>query len=257
MKHLLSRLLRTPELVRCLFTASNNREVVRAYVSRRNDAFPLTVRFRNGSFLDIDDWDELTTVWHVCFGNEYLIPGNARTIVDFGANIGAFAVWVSRKMPQAHVYSVEPFPSTFSRLVDHVQRNHLDARVTCLQAAISSVDGTVRFDATEGKRSYCRTIVSDESTTSAITVPSLRLSSFLDQMGLGQLDVLKMDVEGAEYDILLSSDKKTLNRISCITMEYHEASRAGILWQHLESNGFRRVRFVPGEWSGLATFVRS
>ncbi len=256
MNSVLSKLSRAPEVVRCLATVKNSWRVAKAYVFRQNNVYPLTVHFRNGTSLTTEDWDELTTVWHVCFGDEYYIPKDARTIVDLGANIGAFAVWASSQRPAASFFSVEPFPSTFSRLTQHVEKNQLQKRVTCVQAAVSSLDGSVRFDATVGKRSYCRTILAGEVDVPAVEVPSYRLKTFLDQFGIDRVDCLKMDVEGAEYDILLSAEPETLKRVSCLTMEYHDNARAEALWSHLNASGFKRIRFTPGDWSGLATFVQ-
>lgn len=256
MKQLLSKISRTPEVVRCLRTAERPLSVIKSYLFRNDAEFPKVVRFGASRELKVLDWDELTTVWHVCFGGEYSIPRDAKTILDLGANIGAFAVWVCDQAPSAKIVSVEPFPSTYLRLVEHIELNRLESRVTCLQAAVSSVDGVVKFDATEGKRSYCRTILTDDSAAVSIEVPSLRLQKLLDQCAFDTVDCLKMDVEGAEYDILLSADQQTLSRIRCLTMEYHDSEKAKTLWRHLTDCGFRRTHFVDGGWSGLATYVR-
>jgi FkbM family methyltransferase len=209
--------------------------------------------------LRIDDRDELTTVWHVFFSGEYSVPANACSILDLGANIGAFAVWAAEKFPQARIWSVEPFPSTFDRLKDNLGRNNFGDRVSCEQLAVCGKDGVVRFDATEGKRSYCRTILSETNSadTPSIEVLALCLKSLLDRLDIDQLDCLKMDVEGAEYEILLNADSSTLKRIKVITMEYHDESKTPPLWHHLEHHAFHRVWQVSAGWSGLACFKRN
>ena len=212
------------------------------------------VETRSKRVIPIEDRDELTTVWHVFFGKEYTIPRNSHSILDLGANIGAFAVWVVDQCPSAQVHSVEPFPSTYERLVDTVTKNNLQDRVQCHNLAVSDINGVVSFDATEGKRSYCRTILDEGSNSPAITVRSCNLTTLLADLQMDTLDCLKMDVEGAEYPILLTTDKDTLRRIKLITLEYHDIAKTPPLWKHLESSGFRCTRQIDCGWSGLATF---
>jgi FkbM family methyltransferase len=247
---------RFPEVWRCFRGVRNSGDVAAGYVLRKPLQYPFKVRLRSGRQLIVEDWDELTTVWHVLCGAEYIVPASSRTILDLGANFGAFAIWVSSHSPNARIFSVEPFPSTYSRLCEHIQINSLSQRVTCLQLAVSGTNGMARFDATEGKRSYCRTLLAPESMAPSVDVESVTLAALLDRCQLDELDCLKMDVEGAEYDILLTSETATLRRIRLITMEYHDAERAASLWAKFADAGFQQLRLTTGGWSGLATFQR-
>jgi len=155
----LKTIRRAPQLIRCLAFSREPLRLLHAYLFRRQWVGPISVRLWSGIEIETEDWDELTTVWHVFFGNEYLIPREAKSILDLGGNIGAFSLMASSRAPQAKIFSVEPFPDTFLRLKSSVVANRLSDRVIAIQAAIVGEDSTRFFDATTGKRSYCRAIV--------------------------------------------------------------------------------------------------
>jgi FkbM family methyltransferase len=232
------------------------KSLIGGYIAKRELRYPLDIELRGGGSLRIEDWDELSTFWHVFCCREYDLPPQCKSIVDLGANIGAFTLWASRRFPDAKIVSVEPFPSTFERLAKTIDENALGNRVKAQNIAVNGADGVVKFDATVGRRSYCRSMVEDAGRTESIEVPCLSLSSLLDHHGLPEIDCLKMDVEGGEYAILRGASPETLRRIRVITMEFHDAAKSPELWQKLEQSGFRRQRIVHAGWSGLATFVR-
>ena len=227
-----------------------------AYLFQRKSGFPTNVSLRSGPVVQVRDWDDLTTVWHVWLADEYLVPRECETIVDLGANIGAFALWAAVRCPRATIYSVEPFPETYDILFEHVRKNGLESRVRCFQKAIGDHDGDVWFDATPGKRSYCRNIVSESTPVERIRVPGLTLASFLDQCGLPTVDCIKMDIEGGEHALFASADVETLRRAKVFTMEYHEPEKSKLIWERLKQAGFEQIAMRPNGWSGLATYRR-
>jgi FkbM family methyltransferase len=253
---IIKKLRRFPEVFSCISETVVWPQVISAYVLGRKLPYPVQVRLRRGAFVQIEDRDELTTFWHVFCCGEYDVPMDSKTIVDLGANIGAFSLWAARRCPTAKIVAVEPFPSTFERLEKTVSDNNLANRVKTLNIAIGAANGVVSFDATEGKRSYCRSIIEEDSNTDSVEVPSLSLESLLDRCEIDELDCLKMDVEGGEYAIFDGASTETLRRIKVITMEYHDETSAPRLWEKLEASGFRCSRKVSGGWSGLATYLR-
>jgi len=59
-------------------------------------------------------------LWITFFRNEYRGPETCATIVDAGANIGAFSLYSARQAPRATIYALEPLPSTRARLTDTI-----------------------------------------------------------------------------------------------------------------------------------------
>jgi FkbM family methyltransferase len=166
-------------------------------------------------------------------------------ILDIGANIGAFTVYAARiAKEEGIVYSVEPVASNFSALEENVKLNNL-RNVRLLRAAVGGHKGFA-------------TIESRGSSSSVVwhsggfrdRVKQITLRSLVDQ--IRRVDLLKMDCEGAEYDILLSTNTECLRSIRRIAMEYHNVSSdlcGETLKRHLETAGFR-VTCTGTEWTG-------
>ena len=252
----LCRPSRLVELNRCIACTPNWFTFLKCYLLRRNAQGPFSFLTRRGSSLCVLDWDELTTLWHVFCRREYEVPDDAKIIVDLGANFGAFSIWAAENYPKAFILAVEPFPETYARLTAHVASNGLNTRVQTANVAIAGHDGQVAFDATDGKRSYCRSIVHNNSIFPTINISCLSLASLLDRHGLRTIDCLKMDVEGGEYTIIANSSQETLRRAKVITLEFHDLRRSHELWSKLVASGFRQVRYSCAGWSGLATYHR-
>jgi len=204
----------------------------------------------------VRDWDELTTVWHVWVAEEYIVSKDCKTIIDLGANIGAFTLWAAARCPAATIYALEPYYTTYEALCENVGQNALGKRVRCKQCAIGNINGEVAFDATESKRSYCRRIVNEGDSAQQVRVPCLTLESLLDQCGLSEVDCIKMDIEGGEHVLFSVTSSNTLRRTKSWTMEYHDADRSRHIWKKLDTAGFMRIASKEGNWSGLVTYRR-
>jgi FkbM family methyltransferase len=247
---------RAKEIYNCISRVESPVASTLAYTFRKKTGYPLSIELKSGPVVRVHNWDELTTVWHVWCADEYIIPDNAKTILDLGANIGAFALWASTQAPNSTIYSVEPFPETHASLKENIGSNKLENRVNCYQIAVADTDGEVWFDATEGKRSYCRKIVSDDIEAKKIKVPCLKLDTLLDHCGLHQVDCIKLDIEGGEHAMFAASSTETLRRSKIYTFEYHDAKQSLPIWEHLAKSGFERIGFKDNGWSGLATYRR-
>jgi len=122
----------------------------------------------------------------------------AGTVIDVGANFGVLTILIGALSPSSTVYAFEPHPRTFDSLKRNVSDNRLAHRVHCIQSALSTSIGTVAF--ADGAAPATNRIVrgSDQS----IEVPVTTIDTFCQARNLGTIDFLKIDVEGAELDVL-------------------------------------------------------
>ena len=119
-------------------------------------------------------------------------PGDI--VFDLGAGIGAEALVFSRLVGSTgHVVSVEAHPRTYRRLVDLCRANGLD-NVTPLQLAVSDTDGEVAIADLDV---HVQNRVVDAG---GIRVPARRIDTIASELGLDHVDLLKMNIEGAERD---------------------------------------------------------
>ncbi len=171
---------------------------------------------------------------------------NGWIVVDVGAGVGEFAVCVARRNPRSIVYAFEPLPESFALLAENVRLNGL-SNVHPIPKAIAATEGTVTLHAPTGLAGQHRTSTAAPA-IGAIAVAATTLERTMEDLQIATCDFLKIDCEGAEYEILLSASPATLERVRHIAMEYHEgkisARSHDELARFLEANGFR-VRTRP------------
>ena len=124
----------------------------------------------------------------------YLRPGSV--MFDCGAHIGEFTVAAAAAMgPDCEVHSFEPDPRNFQILQDNVARNGLN-RVVLNPCAVGETAGEARFHL--GKDPTASSIGLESQTVEVVSVPVVNLSEYAREHRLQRVDVLKIDVEGAE-----------------------------------------------------------
>lgn len=139
-------------------------------------------------------------------------------LVDVGANMGYFSLVWAAANPANRVIAFEASPSVFNRLVTNIERNHLVDRIEARPEAASDIVGTVRFDTGPADQTGWGGIA-PESAQDVIEVPTVRLDQAL---GGQPIDVLKIDVEGAELLVLRGCEALLrARRIHHIFFEYN------------------------------------
>jgi FkbM family methyltransferase len=161
------------------------------------------------------------------------------TVVDIGANIGCFALHAARLAKKGRVYAFEPVPATFSYLERNLSRNGA-RNVVPVRKGVTS-DGKVR-QITASKRNHFRSSLylhTDDPNAERLIIDTASLAHIVS--GLRKIDFLKIDAEGAEYEILMNAPKSAFGKISRIVIEYHnldEKSNGATLAAFLKKSGY-------------------
>jgi FkbM family methyltransferase len=166
-------------------------------------------------------------------------PGG--TVVDIGANLGAFALHAARRGART-VLAYEPNGAAFRCLQRNVEVNGLSGSVRARQLAVSAVAGQdVRFPLAP---SVYNRIAGEGEVGEFETVRTTSLAEILARDAAQGIDLLKLDCEGAEYDILFSAAPSDISRVREIRMEYH-SGRDTELKTYLRNAGFEITSFRP------------
>jgi FkbM family methyltransferase len=164
-------------------------------------------------------------------------------MIDGGAHIGVSVLRFKALHPACAIVAFEPDPEGFAVLQENV-RAHGFRDVTLVQAALSDRDGTVDFasDGSWGSR------VADAASVSTGTVRTVRLRPYLDR----RVDLLKLNIEGAETDVLRDC-ADLLPNVDRLIVEYHSfvdrPQTLHVMLGILAETGFRvYVRSIHAGW---------
>jgi FkbM family methyltransferase len=260
-KKLATRVNRAPEIVKCALHTPDWLPLSLCYVGLGQKRFPLKARFRGAPPFEFRDLADVATWWQIFYRNVYPVEKDDRVVVDAGANIGAFTLYALDRSRRAKVIAIEAFPETFSRLSAVIQQSRFRDRVQLVNAALSSHSGWVYMQGGEIGSQF-RRVLGDTPSQSGRRVPSCSLRDVLDSVQ-GEIDFLKMDIEGSEYASILAAPVETLRRIQRVAMEFHplytpDAPQPRALVEHLEKAGLAATRIQDhGEGYGMAYFRRA
>jgi FkbM family methyltransferase len=169
---------------------------------------------------------DLFTFREIFFDQVYsdLMPHlpKCETIIDLGANIGLATVYFASKFPGASILSIEPEAANCALLAKNVEPFSRQGRCRTLQAAIWSHDGPLRIHSIAENSFNTFQVRPSENTPDAIQ--GLGMSSILERSGFDKVDLLKVDVEGAEVQ-LFQGDLSWLPRVRVLAIEFHGDSR--------------------------------
>jgi FkbM family methyltransferase len=136
------------------------------------------------------------------FCDQLIAPGYV--VFDCGANQGIFTcAFATLAGPSGKVIAIEPQDYAVDAIRDNIRRNRLD-NVIVEHAAVSDFEGSATLDISRGAVSA--SIIRDFGRQSAQTVPTVTLASVAEREGLDRIDLIKLDVEGAEYSALRGAD---------------------------------------------------
>jgi FkbM family methyltransferase len=165
-------------------------------------------------------------------------------ILDVGAHIGCFTIWIKRMRPDARMFSFEPEGENFAVLKRNISENNLSG-VSLINAAVWAETGTASFHVpTHAPNLSCV----DQS--GEVQVTTVTLDEFVNERGLDRVDLLKLDCEGAEYELLAGFHR--LDVCHAIVMEYHEprdSDRQQGLEEAIRRHGMEMVYHRPSAYA--------
>lgn len=189
-------------------------------------------------------WDE-RAARRVIGAREYTPSGDeikaGDVVIDIGANIGAFAITAGSTAPGVRVYAFEPDADNWALASRNAEINDL-TNVRVFRKAVSGEPGTLKLY--KGAQGSLHTTVPGRLADPAgyDEVESMTLAQIMDQNAVVRCSFLKLDCEGAEYDILYRTPQPYLERIDQMAVKYHahvdKARKSKELFQFLERSGF-------------------
>ncbi len=177
----------------------------------------------------------------------YLQPG--MIVIDAGANAGQYTLLAAARVaPAGAVHSFEPVPALHARLVRHLELNRLDG-VHAVCAALWHRHASVRLGLPQGVRGNSGAY-SLGAACAAIEARALTLDEYVARQALPRVDVIKMDIEGAEPYALEGAQRTLERHHPLVLIEINRqclralGSEPGAIWRILRACGYRA--WLPG-----------
>jgi FkbM family methyltransferase len=126
----------------------------------------------------------------------------APLVFDIGANIGFYSLQLVKRTA-ARVYAFEPEPDNFRRLQRNICLNKFETRITPFNIAVSNESGNITFyKSLKGHSGWGSLAKYDDIAASEIKVKAISLDDFCARHRIGEIGLLKIDVEGYEFEVL-------------------------------------------------------
>ena len=187
---------------------------------------PLIFRTRNNIVIEVPrrllhEFKEIFMEDSYTRGVELIVPGNS-TVIDIGANAGFFSLFAAYRFPGSRIFSYEPVASNFIQLERNKVLNE-DVEIMCFQKAVYGHSGEVSlsFDPNDSFTASASVFNNPGVQNKTVRVPCVTLQEIFDEHHLECCDLLKIDCEGAEYEILYNCPVNYLHRVAQMAIEVH------------------------------------
>jgi FkbM family methyltransferase len=191
----------------------------------------------------VGDFEVLNEVFaHRTYEEGLATVGAGSVVVDIGANIGAFSLAAAQR-GAARVYAFEPVASNARIARETAAQNGFGQTIEVVEKAVGSLAGerTLYVNPSDaGGGTFFPEIHSrwrGHDAARATSVPCVSLPGFLDERGIGRVDLLKLDCEGAEFEII-QSIRGCADRFLGVIFEFHSDGKLEATLQCLRESGF-------------------
>jgi len=155
---------------------------------------------------------------------------------DVGANLGFYSLLAARQ--GAQVFAFEPDAQNAESLEHHVRLNSLGAKIEVIRAAVYSTSGFVALEPSDSARGHGNAHVGPNAEHShpSVKVPCTTLDDFAREHIVP--DTIKIDVEGAESDVLKGAEKLFTRSRPHLICEVHDTANASFVETWLKTRGY-------------------
>jgi FkbM family methyltransferase len=175
---------------------------------------------------------------------ETAIRNATNQIIDIGGHTGMFAIYARTLNPNVPITTYEPSQENFTTLKENLKQNHIK-NIQAKNLAVSDEQGQATLYLSEDSHNHSLTQKSDKTQITQTTT--------LEKIIRTKTDLVKIDAEGAEFEIIESTPIETLKLIKTIYIEYHQKDPAPII-QKLQKAGFHTHK-TPSHYDKTMGFI--
>ena len=186
---------------------------------------------------------DMTLIYEVLlksgYKSEYYLPENfnPKVILDIGANIGITSIYLTKKFPNSKIFSFEPLLENYDILKKNTE-NYKNIKV--FNFGLGKKDETLDIYLSDDSENFGGGSFFPEvggTSNRKVKCEIKNIQDTLVELDMKEVDLIKIDTEGAEFDILTSLNKKYLKSVKWITGELHGYKDFELL-DYLQGFGF-------------------
>jgi FkbM family methyltransferase len=210
-----------------------------------------TFKWHSGTEVEVSN--RMMHTYKECFFDETYLKGipaeiksaSLRNVVDIGANVGYFSLSIFSNYPDAKVYAFEPVPINYEKLTAYKKKYPQYAWHPFNMAVTKPGETSIQLNFEEQTDDFTTSASIYEGSSSAnhIEVKATNLPQIISEHNLQEIDLLKVDCEGSEYDILYNTGHEVFEKVNAIAIETHEHTTKGhdtkTLAEYIEKAGYQ------------------
>jgi FkbM family methyltransferase len=154
----------------------------------------------------------------------YKLPISPCTIVDAGANVGYASLWFHMQYPEAHIVAIEPEQSNFDLL--SLNTNSI-SNIILIKKGLWSKNTILEITNEDGSKYGFVTKEVSNSNNGIDTCTIDNLIEIFESKGFTTIDILKIDIEGAEKEVFSKNIETWINKVKFLIIELHEDTKPG------------------------------
>lgn len=173
-------------------------------------------------------------------------------IVDVGAHAGFFTMYCRALNAKVKIFAIEPEANNLEALAWHLRANKIkDVRV--IAGALAEVSGKRQLLISADSHNHKLEAGKTSSDKSAM-VATFSLSDFCRQNKIKRISLLKIDIEGGEYEVFAGMSEQDLSVVNFVILEYHMGREYKQIEDKLRATGFG-VQIFPSHFDKTMGFI--
>jgi FkbM family methyltransferase len=186
---------------------------------------------------------DMTVIYEIVlkrgFNSEYYLPKrvNPKIILDIGANIGATTIYYANRFPDAKIYSFEPLLENYKILEKNTSNIE---NVSVFNYGLGKNDGFFDIYLTDDEENFGGATMNNSGMHEKESIEKCEVRSIdtvLKELDISSIDLIKIDTEGAEFDILMNIPHGVIQQTKWITGELH-GNKDFALLHYIDDLGF-------------------
>lgn len=190
--------------------------------------------FRNGIKIKTGGGVDAATVMVVFIKRHYGDIGDNNVVVDIGANIGVYSLYAAMMAKNTFVYAYEPEERNFNLLLENIGLNYCK-NIQPFKMGVAGKGGKRKLYLSD---SPFHSLYQKEEKQKYYEIDCVSVKDIFDDNKMSLCDVLKVDCEGAEFEIMYGIPEEYLSRIKKIYLEFHSTGIKELL-SFLGKKGFK------------------